>query len=149
VQVTGTSFTGLLPILLGVGGVLLLAAGGVAGGKALRRRRRPARTDPGSPSVARLQQVFEEARKQRLDGNIAEFLSSAAEIERLLDAEASTQERTELDDLEERARYGGMLPGREQLDQIQRRIERRLAEITPDEKREARSQVRLNETREP
>jgi peroxiredoxin len=149
VQVTGASFTGLLPILLGVGGVLLLTAGGVAGGTALRRRRRPARTNPAAPSVARLHQVFEEARKQRLDGNIAEFLSSAAEIERLLDAEASTPERTELDDLEERARYGGMLPGREQLDQIQRRIERRLAEITPDEQREARSQVRLNETREP
>ncbi len=130
----------LLVVLLGIGGLRFV------------RGRSEATSDAAptalGPDVESLRAAMESARKHRVEGNVAQFLETLAAMERTIDGGTTNEGSNVLTDMVERARYGGQLPAKEELDQMQRRVERRLTELTPDTQAQARQAVRLNDARE-
>ncbi|MEE8408076.1 MAG: TlpA disulfide reductase family protein [Myxococcota bacterium] len=133
---------------LGVLAVILLCAVGIA---VVRRRlaMRPVATgNDGGSSYEELRGALENARKHRVDGNVAQFLETLAAVEQKIDGGSTNGSSDPLADMVERARYGGQLPANDELDQLQRRVERRLGELRADTQAQARQAVRLNDARE-
>ena len=108
------------------------------------RRRRTAPELVADPRYGVLRGRFEEARTRRVQGDAAAFLETMVELIGELEDTDEATTRT-LDDLLERARYGGRIPPAEELDQLHRRVERRLASLRPDPERNEREAIRLAE----
>lgn len=129
-------------LTFGALGLLLLVAvaGLVVGFGAMRRK---ARVRPaGEERFARLSVRLEEARRKRLQGDGAGALLALAGLDR----ELGGDDDPELGAAVERARYGGATPPAAELDRLQRRVERRLAELRPDPEKEERERVKLKDT---
>ncbi len=143
VEVCSATFAGigLLPLLLGAGSL------GGAGFLALiwmrRRRKAPAPTGAG-PRYEALKGRFEKARALRLQGDGAAFATALA----LLELELGTEDEhraAALQRIIEQARYGGQEPPAEELNQMLRRVERRLADLKPDPEKAGRQALRLRD----
>jgi hypothetical protein len=124
-----------------IGGLTALAAGLGVFGVLSRWRATGSQTASVSP-YERLQTSYEEARAMRLQGDGAGFLLVLAELEREL---GPVDEETESywQQTAERVRYGGQVPPAEELDRLQRRVERRLNELRPDAQVAALDAVKL------
>jgi peroxiredoxin len=105
----------------------LLLLGGLSTAALLWRR---ARKKAVVPPAARdeLTELFDEARRSRVNGDTAAFLEAA----RRLAVELGIGDELALDDALERTRYGGQPPASEQLDQWQRLLRRHLASRTAE-----------------
>jgi hypothetical protein len=104
-----------------------LLLGGLSIAAVLWRR---ARKKAVAPAAARdeLAELFDEARRSRINGDIAAFLEAA----RRLAAELGIGDELALDDALEKTRFGGQPPTSEQLDQWQRLLRRHLAARTAE-----------------
>lgn len=147
VEVVAPTVLGLPPGLLGVGAasVALLGLAGWGVSRRLKRRRAEAGPRSGASRYDELRGRFEEARKKRLQGDGAGYLLALAELDRELDGEAAAEPDPAMREAVERARYGGEVPPMEELDQLQRKVERRLEELRPDPEEAARREVRLRD----
>ena len=102
------------------------------------------RTQPASPALAdgpydRLSRLYDEARARRLQGDGAAFVTALGEIA----VELCPETAETWSDLLERVRYGGQVPPTEELDRLQRGIERRLAQLKPQAEKKARAALKL------
>ncbi|MGB6639415.1 MAG: hypothetical protein WBG67_01455, partial [Thermoanaerobaculia bacterium] len=141
VEVVPRTIAGLRPKTLAIGALTALAAGLGVFGVLSRWRAAGSRTAGVSP-YERMQTSFEEARALRLQGDGAGFLLALAELEHELgpvDEESESYWRQAA----ERVRYGGQLPPADELDRLQRRVERRLNELRPDPQVAALDAVKL------
>ncbi|MGB3562608.1 MAG: TlpA disulfide reductase family protein [Thermoanaerobaculia bacterium] len=141
VEVVPRTIAGLRPKTLAIGGLTALAAGLAVFGVLTRWRAAGSQTAGVSP-YERMQTSFEEARALRLQGDGAGFLLALAELEHELgpvDEESESYWRQAA----ERVRYGGQLPPADELDRLQRRVERRLNELRPDPQVAALDAVKL------
>jgi peroxiredoxin len=147
VKVRPVTIAGLSPRVAALAGaVALLGAGASVGLARLRRKRRGAETaSPAEQRYRRLQALFEEARKKRLEGDAAGFLQAMADLDQgLLEEEADTGEALEgLEHLLEGARYGGQKPAPEVMDRFERRAAHRLERQRPRHDEARRSALRL------
>ncbi|MEM7353658.1 MAG: TlpA disulfide reductase family protein [Acidobacteriota bacterium] len=151
VEVVAPTILGLAPVAF-AGSVAGLAFLGVAGW-AVGRKLRAARQETPSPAVElydELHAAFEEARKKRLAGDGAGHLLGLAEVDRRLhelagEAPPDDAAQAELDQAVERARYGGEVPPAEELEALQRGIERRLQALRPDPEGDARQGLKLKD----
>ncbi len=147
VTVRPSTMLGLQPWLAGVlvGLVVLVAAGTV-----FFLRRGSARREPGQkangrdPDYQALQERFDAGRAQRLKGDAAAFILTMADIESELDGSGEPADPA-LAEAVEGARYGGQVPPSEELERLQRRIERKLEDLRPDPNRKEREAIRLVE----
>ncbi|MCB1054595.1 MAG: redoxin domain-containing protein [Acidobacteria bacterium] len=133
---------------------LLWTGGGVAvGGLALglvlagwRKRRGARREEPGlETSLAALRQRLEAARAARLSGDARTAALELAGLELELLGGSDPAAEARLHDILEGARYGGRTPPGPELDRMERRVERRLAELRPDPEQEERAALQLRE----
>lgn len=144
VEVLPRTVLGLPPKRLAVGGAGLVLCAAVGLALALRLRRRAPRPRSANEELfARLSVQLEEARRKRLQGDGAGCLLALAALDRELGAGEPDEE---LHGAVDRARYGGVAPPAADLDRIQRRVERRLAELRPDPDQKERESVKLKES---
>lgn len=141
VEVMPRTIAGLRPKTLVIGSLTALAAGLAVFGVISRRRAVGSEGESVSP-YERLQSTFEDARALRLKGDGAGFLLALAELESELgpldeEIESYWQQTAE------RVRYGGQVPPADELDRLQRRVERRLNELRPDPQVAAMEAVKL------
>jgi peroxiredoxin len=151
--------TGPSTTALALGGGASLAALGLVGFLVWRRRQSAADSAAISPEAERrqrLQALYQEARRQRLEGDAAGCFERLARIHQELTQELTQQgtpasgEPTLADDPAfqaalDRARYGGQAPPRAELDGWERRIERALKDLQPDPLRDRRRTLDLQE----
>jgi peroxiredoxin len=141
VEVVPRTVAGLRPRTLAIGGLTALAAGLGVFVVLSKWRAAGSQTESVSPYES-LQARYEAARALRLRGDGAGFLLALAEIERQLgpvDEETETYwQRTT-----EQVRYSGRVPPADELDRLQRRVERRLHELRPDPRVAALEAVKL------
>ena len=134
---------GMAPMALAAGGIGLLIA--ALGSTVVWRRQR--RTPAVKPVAAgsrydELSASLGRCREKRLNGDTAGFLGELLAIElKLDDSDEST--RAALEVQVQRARYGGGGPGREELAEMEHRVERRLAALKPNPKKEEREAIRF------
>lgn len=142
VVVRPRTIAGLAPRTLGLaaGGAVAVAAAGVALGRS-RRGRAPA-VDHRAELHERLKSVFDDARSRRLQGDGAGFVIAAAAILDEL-GDSSGNDAEALARVVEAARFGGQTPPADELDALQRRVERALAALAPDPARAERAALRL------
>jgi hypothetical protein len=129
------------PKTLVIGSLTALAAGLAVFGVLSRRRAAGSVTESVSP-YERLQTSYEEARAMRLEGDGAGFLLALAEIEGEL-GPVDEENENYWQQTAERVRYGGQVPPADELDRLQRRVERRLNELRPDPQVAALEAVKL------
>jgi peroxiredoxin len=147
VEVRARTVAGLAPrtFMLTATGVALLGLIGLGAARQWRAGRMPA--EGGATSTyERLRASFEQARALRLRGESAGFVLQLAEIE----AELGQEEDCEQLDADwqarvEAARYGGEVPSAEEMDRLQRRVERRLESLLPDPEGTVRHGLRFRE----
>ena len=125
-------------------GILAATAGGLmALGLAtflwMRRRAGAAAAAPGSDCYDRLSLCYDKAKARRLQGDGAGFVTALGEIALELSPDCSDT----WSDLLERVRYGAQVPPAEELDRLQRGIERRLAQLKPESEKAARAGLKL------
>ena len=88
---------------------------------------------------------FDDGRKKRMQGDIAGFLDVMTTIENAIpngeDADA------ELPALVEKVRYGGLSPANEELDRLQRRIERALGVFAKAQQKDNKANIAFAETK--
>jgi peroxiredoxin len=141
VEVRESGLVGLSNAFLGAGAaaVLGLLAAALLWWK--RRDRTPVRI-PEAASFEAWQKRLDGARSLRLQGNSAEAYVALASLELDLgvDDEAA---RLALQKGLEQARFGGRAPAGDELDRLQRHLERRLAEQRPDPDQEKRQALKL------
>ncbi len=149
VEVLPLRVLGMPPGMLAVSvaALVLLGLGGFFAGRKLRGRATP-RTAPAAELYERLHATFEEARKKRMQGDGAGQLLALAELDRQLREARDEPEPDEaaarsLRDAVERARFGGEVPPAEELDALQRSVERRLEELKPDPGKAERRALKL------
>ena len=152
VEVVAPTILGLAPVTFagGVAGVAFLGLVGWAAGRRLRRAREAGRS-PLTEVYDELHALFEEARKQRMAGDGAAYLLGLAELDRRLRETAGESApddaaQAALDEAVERARYGGEVPPAEELEALQRHIERRLQALRPDPGSDAREGLKLKDS---
>jgi peroxiredoxin len=141
VEVTPRTIAGLRPKILVIGSLTALAAGLAVFGVLSRRRAVGSETESVSP-YERLQASFEEARALRLQGDGAGFLLALAELEHEL-GPVDEEIESYWQQTAERVRYGGQVPPADELDRLQRGVERRLNELRPDPQVAALESVKL------
>jgi len=150
VEVLARTVLGMRPGVVAVGSVavLLLGFAGWGAGRVLRR----SKSRGGSGDAERFEAFcarFEDARKLRMQGDGAGFLLSLVALDKEMNGEAATGDEAVDDkglrDAVERARYGGEVPPTEDLEKLQRRVERRLEELRPDALAAERQAVRLRD----
>ncbi|MDY7095733.1 MAG: redoxin domain-containing protein [Acidobacteriota bacterium] len=107
----------------------------------LRRRPAAGGTVEVDPRLRALEGRLDEARAARLRGEGAEAARLLAQLE--LELGVETSECRHLQSIVEQARYGGQAPPAPELDGMQRRVERRLAELRPDPEQAQRKALRL------
>ena len=91
---------------------------------------------------------FDEARKKRLKGDPAGCLLALADLDHALRAaggESESTARNSLVEAVERARYGGEVPPAEELDKLQRTVERRLEALRPNSAKQHRENLKLKD----
>jgi peroxiredoxin len=145
VEVRPRTIAGLGPALLAaIVAAVLVAA--VAVVMIIRRSRVRARAglETDQPDWACLQARFDEARACRLQGDAAGSVLILAELERELGGGGEAAP-VNLEELVEGARYGGRVPPADELDRLQRRVERRLAVLRPDPEQNERQAILLAE----
>ena len=151
-RVAGPTVEVLAPTVLGLRPAVLLTAVLASLALALALtfvwRRTRARRQDGDGSEAdlpaRLEKRLEEARKRRLEGDLRGAFQGLLAIELELVAEDEAV-REELSLKMETARYSGHVPSREELDGIERRVARRVRELTADPERSVRDGLRLRD----
>jgi peroxiredoxin len=141
VEVLPVTIAGMRPKTLVIGSLTALAAGLAVFGVLSRRRAAGSVTESVSP-YERLQTSYEEARAMRLEGDGAGFLLALAEIEGEL-GPVDEENENYWQQTAERVRYGGQVPPADELDRLQRRVERRLNELRPDPQVAALEAVKL------
>lgn len=143
VEVLPRTVLGLPPRVLALAGAGVAVFAGLGLVVASRLRRRSGRPRPADEELFERASVqLEAARRKRLQGDGAGSLLAFAELDAALGAEEPDEE---LRQAVERARYGGAAPPAAELDRLQRRVERRLAELRPDPDRNERESVKLKE----
>ena len=96
-----------------------------------------------APSI-RWRESLDQARRLRMQGETGEALRILAEIDReLTDGESEEREREELGRWVERARFGGEVPSPDELDRLQRRIEKRVDKGSPNLEQAEREAIQL------
>ncbi len=152
VEVVAPAILGLSPGVFGAGagGLAIL---GLAGFFAVRRRRGRDAGPSGAAAALfeELQADFEEARRKRLQGDGAGYLLALADLDdRLREArgEGDPDEAAAaaMKEAVERARYGGEVPPAEELDRLQRSVERGLSELRPDSRKDEREGLKLRDS---
>jgi peroxiredoxin len=146
VQVQKRTIIGLPPLVFALSCSGLLLAGGI--GLFLIRKLKPGRKKAVSHHVGdRYQQLrkrFDEARARRMLGDPAACVLLLAEIDQELDTDSDEEPLVaNMEEVVEKARYGGQAPPAEELDRIQRRLERRLDTLRPDPEKKQREAIRL------
>ncbi len=150
VEVQAPEILGLRPLVVGIGSAAVVVVGLLAWG--IGRRLRDYRAAPESPQnqhYERLREMFEAARKNRLQGEGAAFMLALAEIDQelgKLPGAAPREADPALDEAVERARYAGEVPPADELDQLQRHLERQIDALRPDPAKAERQSVRLRES---
>jgi hypothetical protein len=147
VEVRRRTVAGLAPLAFtGVAGGLTLAL--VAGSVLLRARRRSRSAGGEDLPHERWQQNLGEARRQRLEGELAACFEGLArlELELLGGDEGAAAQRAELEGRIERIRFGGEQPSSQEAQLLLRRVERQVAERTPADGDQPRSRIRLRES---
>jgi hypothetical protein len=115
----------------------------------LIRKLRPGRkkktlSPHGEDRYQQLRKRFDEARARRMLGDPAACVLLLAEIDQELDDDGEDEPLIgNMEEVVERARYGGQAPPAEELDRIQRRLERRLDILRPDPEKKQREAIRL------
>jgi peroxiredoxin len=127
------------------GGGALLGVGALVGLLLWSRRRRREGPSAEEQRYADLQAAFEEARRLRLAGDAAAFLTAIADLDRALGGSAAASDDAELTEALERARYAGQVPPPVVLDRFERRVARRLEELAPHPEQVAAKALRLAE----
>ncbi len=154
VEVVAPTILGLSPGAF-AGGAAGLAFLGLAGFFAGRRflGRETGRSESAATALyEELRSGFEEARKKRLQGDGAGYLLALADLDQKLrsaqDArgDGEVSEASSLTEAVERARYGGQVPPADQLDRLQRSLERGLEELRPDTRRDEREELQLRDS---
>ncbi len=142
VEVVPRTVLGVAPAVLGIGAglVALLGLAGWGVGRRLRRRR-GAGESPAAERYEELRSRFEAARKKRMQGDGAGYLLALAELDGELEVGSEPDEA--MRQAMERARYSGEVPPAEELDNLQRKVERRLDNLRPDPKAAERRTVQL------
>ncbi len=139
-RIAGPTVTVARATLLGMPvGLATATATGAAAALALfftllvRRQRRPA-VDPtaGAARFPQLEEQFDLARRQRMQGDAGASLATLARLEAELSTSPSAEESAQLARWLDDVRYGGQLPPRELLDRIERRVEIGLQALRPD-----------------
>ncbi len=145
VEVRPRTVLGLRPGVLAVGSaaVVLLGFAGWGAGRVLRQRRSRG-TAGDAERFEALRARFEDARKLRMQGDGAGFLLALVDLDQELSGEAAADDEA-LRDAVERARYGSEVPPAEDLENLQRIVERRLEELRPDVTAAERQAVRLRD----
>ena len=144
VEVSPRTLLGMAPrtALVGAGSLALL---GVAGFLWVRRGKGTASLeDEAANASSGLLARFEAARAKRLSGDVRSFVLALVEIER----EISGDEEEGIDQLVQGVRYGGRLPTPMELEQLERRVERRLHSLTDKTGSEERRALKLREDEE-
>ncbi len=143
VEVVPRTVLGIAPGTLAAGAAAAAVLGLAGWGVSRRLRRRQGAAEP--PETERydgLRARFEAARKLRLQGDAAGYLVALAELDRELDGDGAEPDPA-MREAVERARYGGEVPPAEDLETLQRKVERRLDALRPDPEAAERRQVRL------
>lgn len=136
---------GLSVVTAGVLGfsILCVVAGVSFALRRSKRRESPVDPDPEAEH-RRLLERFDAARSQRIQGDTAGFVEAMAAI--LSDLGDGSPDRiAEFDNVIERVRYGGETPPPEELDRLQRNVQRRLQGLSGDPDQREREAVRLAE----
>ena len=151
VEVVAPTILGLAPrtFAASAGGLTALGLVGFVAARKLRGRRKSGGS-PGAEAFEALSADFEAARKKRLAGDGAGCLLALAELDRALRREDGQSEADDavpesLAQAVERARYGGEMPPAEELDRLQRSIERRLEALRPDTAEQDRKGLKLKD----
>ncbi|MBI5507135.1 MAG: redoxin domain-containing protein [Deltaproteobacteria bacterium] len=141
VEVLPWTILGLTPPAFAAVSLLALALVSALG-FAWRRRaadpRAPA-PSPQAPDVAALGKQLDEARRKRLDGDVAGFLADAVGLARAL----GDTDLAALEAIAARARYGGGAPSREDLTDLERKLERQVNARVPNSQKEQRDAIRF------
>jgi peroxiredoxin len=151
VQVQRRTIAGLPPLVFTLCCSGLVVAGGL-GILLLRKYRSGSKKTAIPKDQDRYQQLrkrFDEARARRMLGDPAACVLLLAEIDQELGDSGSEEPLVaNLEEVVERARYGGQAPPADELDLIQRRLERRLDALRPDPDKKQREAIRLADTTE-
>ncbi len=116
-----------------------LAALGLVAFWWIRRRGAAEVPAPADGRYEHLSRCYDKAKGFRLQGDGASFVTALGEIA----VELSPGCSDTWSDLLERVRYGGQVPPAEELDRLQRGIERRLAQLKPESAKKARAALKL------
>lgn len=152
VEVLAPTILGMAPgvLVLGSLGVVILGLVGYFVGRKLRRRGKP-RVRADQALFESLKTELDEARKKRLQGDGAAYLLALDELDEKLrrardEPEPDPATANAMRDAVERARFGGEVPPAEELEQLARKIERRLEDLRPDTKKDDRKSLKLKDT---
>jgi peroxiredoxin len=133
ISVVPVSWAGLPPAWWVGGGLGTLLLGGAGLAWSRRTRAGAASSHDAADALASRRETFSAARRKRMDGDIAGFLEDLAGLFKAL-GEAPPPD---LQDLIERARYGGESPSGQRLDALERQLKRALdarrAELAKDD----------------
>ncbi|MCH9652054.1 MAG: TlpA family protein disulfide reductase [Deltaproteobacteria bacterium] len=136
--------------VMGAKALALTLGGGGLGAIALlallwfRRRRAIPSGSSDDPHYENLRSRFEQARAHRLKGEGPAYATALGLLELELGPESESQGAA-LQQMVEQARYGGRVPPNEEMTRLERRIERRLAELRPDPRKTERQALRLRD----
>ena len=149
VEVVAPEIFGVAPRVAALGalGVTLLGFVGFAVSRKLRRPKEGP-DNAAADGYDSLKALFEEARKKRMAGDSAGYLVALVNLDRQLreaDSEEESDEagRAALQEAEEQARFGGVVPPAEELEALARSLERRLEGLRPDVGRKQREGLKL------
>ena len=147
VEVVAPTILGMSPgtFAASAGGLAVLGLAGFVTARKLRDRRSGS-TSTDKETFEALSADFEEARKKRLQGDGAGCLLALAELDRALreaSGEGDEAAMASLSDAVERARYGGEVPPKDELDRLQRAVERRIEALRPDAAGQDRENLKL------
>jgi len=147
VEVRPRTFAGLKPrnVALGFGGLVLSFVVGFVVSRHRRAGKDPS-SDAVEPRFESLMAQYNNARGLRMQGDAAGFALVMLELRKEL-SELEESEAKRLAALEESLRYGGQVPPADELDRMQRMVERRLDALRPDPDATAREALQLQESR--
>ncbi len=153
VEVVAPTILGLSPgvFAAGAGGLVALGLAGFFVGRRLRGLDAGASGAAAAEMFEQLQADFEEARRKRLQGDGAGYLLALADLDSRLRKARGAGEPDEaaeaaMREAVERARYGSEVPPAEELDRLQRSVERGLEELRPDDRRDEREKLMLRDS---